>query len=173
MKTQIQKFEVSKKSTYTEFSQQRKWIWDLWADLVVGNKWLTQTYTPSLAGQAHACRRDSRGKGNVRSATTCGVLAAGERKTCLMWLWLLLDRSCVWFRTLFTVLLPGGWSSPSAWCRGRWLSSQVKSLQASACACVSVLNTVTTCSSWLWAFCCQAAVFIQVCCCCCCCCCCQ
>lgn len=59
----------------------------------------TQSYTPSLAGQAHACRRNSQRTGNVRSNTTCG--AAGERITRSMWLFLLLDLSCVWFRTLF------------------------------------------------------------------------
>lgn len=67
-----------------------------------------------MAGQAHACRQPSRGKGNVRSTTTCGGLAAGERITALMWLYLLVDRSCVWFRTLFTVLFAERVKLPSS-----------------------------------------------------------
>lgn len=42
-------------------------------------------HTPSPLVRAHTWTQIVKRKGNVRCTATCGVPAAGERKTCLMW----------------------------------------------------------------------------------------
>lgn len=98
------------------------------------------THTPSLSGRAHTCRQKMQGKGMWGALlpveyqlplrgkrVECGFSVAGRRFNFLLLLcfFTLFLHTCLEHESLN---LPGGWSFPTVWCKGIWLSTQVKSI---------------------------------------------